>query len=211
MDKVPIAHILSRLINGINSGEASSLGDLRSPFASRVTDLLIRSPLLTALAQLQRTLDALDIEGLDEYWKRYHGSLQNSHDGTSLPSLGDYEPEPTLEEWEVFTTTYLEKSARDAGDPKTSPVDNQTISKEELRYHILAHLMSATFKDCSIILRLPSKSLPHSSRQTEESITAIDLDPKSVRRLDKWRQLDRDIAATYSKYLATLSNAGNAP
>jgi inositol-pentakisphosphate 2-kinase len=199
--------MLSHLVNGSDSGETSSLRDLRSPFALRVTKRLSRSPLLTSLAQLQRTLDALDIEGLDEYWRRYHRSLQSSDDDTSLPPLGDHEPEPTLEEWEVFVTTYFENSAHDAEKLKTGPFDDRTISKEELRYHILAYLMSATFKDCSIILRLTSASLPHSSLPIEESVTAIDLDPKSVRRLEKWRQLDRDIAATYSKYLATLSNA----
>lgn len=198
------ARVLSRLVNVSGSPETSSLGDLRSPFTSRVTNLLIRSPLLPRLAQLQSTLDALDIEGLDEYWKRYHRSVQNNRHDTTIPPLGHHEPEPTLEEWGDFITTYLEQCAHDS---KTRLLDDLAITKEELRYHILAYLMSATFKDCSIILRLSSSSSSLPDPPIEETITAIDLDPKSVRRLEKWRQLDRDIAATYSKYLATRSNA----
>jgi inositol-pentakisphosphate 2-kinase len=196
-------------VNSSDSGETSSLRDLRSPFVSRVTNLLIRSPLPARIAQLQRTLDSLDIEGLYEYWKRYHRSLQTSHDDASVPPLGDREPEPTLDEWETFAITYLEKGAYGGENTGGDSSDDRAISREELRYHILAYLMSATFKDCSIILRLASASASPSSHlgsPIEESVTAIDLDPKSVRRLEKWRQLDRDIAATYSNYLATLSN-----
>lgn len=203
------ARTLSPLVNSSDSGETSSLRDLRSPFVSRVTNLLVRSPLPARIAQLQRTLDSLDIEGLYESWKRYHRSLQTSHDDASVPPLGDREPEPTLDEWETFAVTYLEKSAYSGENTGGDSSDGRTISREELRYHILAYLMSATFKDCSIILRLASASASSSSHlgsPIEESVTAIDLDPKSVHRLEKWRQLDRDIAATYSKYLATLSN-----
>lgn len=172
----------------------SALADLRDLFVARLTGLLTRSPVLPLLAKLQRTLDSLDIEGLDAHWKRFH--LSQNPEGSTLP-LGERECEPTLEEWDSFVTAYLARLAEQSEEDMREEV--RLFTPEELRYHILAYLMSATFKDCSIILRLPSASYSSTSTPVEESVTAIDLDPKSVERLRKWMQLDHDIAVAYAK------------
>jgi len=54
----------------------------------------------------------------------------------------------------------------------------------------MAYLLSATFKDCSIIARFqPGNS--------DVQLYVIDLEPKSISRLDKWLELDREIAQAF--------------
>lgn len=143
--------------------DTPSLSDLLQPFVEALLPLLIETPLLSTLSRLQRTLDPLDIEGLSKLWS-------HSHPGSPL---GEGEPDPSLEEWDGFVRTYLSSGGT------------------TLRYSILAYLLSATFKDCSIILR-PGKD------GGKGTITAIDLDPKSVSRLTKWEALDQEIVKNFT-------------
>jgi len=48
-------------------------------------------------------------------------------------------------------------------------------------------LLSATFKDCSIIIR------GHEDDVKSATATIIDLDSKSFERMGKWEKLDRDV------------------
>ncbi|KAF7326188.1 Inositol-pentakisphosphate 2-kinase [Mycena kentingensis (nom. inval.)] len=84
-------------------------------------------------------------------------------------------PEPTISDW----TAWLVEHAGER-DPTTP------------RHHALSYLLSATFKDCSIIVRIP----PPSSTSTA-TVTIIDLDVKSIDRLHKWAKLDRKIVEAY--------------
>jgi inositol-pentakisphosphate 2-kinase len=142
--------------------DVKSLADLLPPFTEALLPLLMDTPLLSILSHLQRTLDPLDIEGLSKIWSRSNPGVP----------LGEGEPDPSLAEWDDFIRAYL--SAREAN----------------LRYSILAYLLSATFKDCSIILRLGKNGV-------KDTITAIDLDPKSVSRLAKWEALDQEIVTSF--------------
>lgn len=188
----------------LDGPEQPSLGDLRGPFVSRITGLLAMSPILPLLARLQQTLDSLDIEGLDLLWTKYH----TDSGVASAPSLGFGQSQPTLEEWDSFVTTYLAKYGHgaettiDSADEISAPIP----TTEELRYQILAYLMSATFKDCSIILRLPFSAPPPGADEAG-SITAIDLDPKDVDRLEAWKHLDRDIVSTYARYKGYIAES----
>ncbi|KAJ6531626.1 inositol-pentakisphosphate 2-kinase [Mycena vulgaris] len=56
----------------------------------------------------------------------------------------------------------------------------------DVRSHTIACLLSATFKDCSIILRVP-----------DGKVMVIDLDSKRIDRLPKWEKLDQEIAHAY--------------
>ncbi|KAF8891187.1 inositol-pentakisphosphate 2-kinase [Infundibulicybe gibba] len=68
-------------------------------------------------------------------------------------------------------------------------------SPEILRYYVLAYLLSATFKDCSLIIRLdPLRPGMPTADVGLERITVIDLDPKGIERLRKWEQMDQEIA-----------------
>lgn len=135
--------------------------------------LLTQTPVLDILRKLQQTLDALDIEGLSQLWHRNHGSTP----------LGTGAPNPSLAEWTEFIDAYLSsRDQMDHGCP-SSPTD--------LRHYLLAYLLAATFKDCSIMLRLDHDV------SLGGVVTVIDLDPKGMDRLGKWQKLDGEIVESY--------------
>ena len=162
----------------------ATLTDLRPLFVERLLPLLCDTVLLRTLATLQRTLDALDIEGLSALW-----SLNPSHGHQENIPVGWRSPEPTIEEWVSFTAEYL-RSGREY-----DRFDLSKMGATRLRYWMLAYLMSATFKDCSMILRLYVDD-----KHRKDTITAIDLDPKSVERLRKWGQQDREVVLAYKAH-----------
>jgi inositol-pentakisphosphate 2-kinase len=160
------------------------LTDLRPLFVERLLPLLYDTVLLRTLSTLQRTLDALDIEGLSALW-----SLNPSQDHQENIPVGWRSPEPTIEEWVSFTAEYLE------GGRKYDSFDLDKMEVDRLRYWMLSYLMSATFKDCSMILRLHG-----GEKDGKDTITAIDLDPKSVERLRQWGKQDREIVLAYKAH-----------
>lgn len=191
----PVTYVLYS-INGESSTDANqvtaiavsvgakanaTLTDLRPLFIERLLPLLYDTVLLKTLATLQRTLDALDIEGLSALW-----TLNPSRDHQENIPVGWRSPEPTIEEWVSFTAEYLE------GGREYDSFDLNKMEASRLRYWMLAYLMSATFKDCSMILRLCGDEM-----DGKDTITAIDLDPKSVERLRQWGKQDREIVLAY--------------
>lgn len=120
--------------------------------------------MISILGRLQRTLDSLDIEGIDKLW---------SEQFPELP-IGHSQREPSMDEWNLFVQQYL------------------SDGEVNLRYHLLSYLLSATFKDCSVIIRL------HPDTEAENSITVIDLDPKDLGRLPKWFALDQEIVRNFA-------------
>lgn len=84
---------------------------------------------------------------------------------TSYPDV-----EPTLARW----ATFIQRLERDEVGKEDAP---------------LAYMLSATFKDCSMIIGLPDGEEPY--------IKLVDLDVKSVAKFTHWIKLDEDIAETY--------------
>jgi inositol-pentakisphosphate 2-kinase len=132
--------------------------DPKEALTAALLPVLMNTPVLHTLSRLQRTLDPLDIEGL-----------------ANICNLAPVGADPTIAEWTQFVSTYL---------AAPSPPPPATVA--HLRYHVLAYLLSATFKDCSVIVRVP-----------DGTATVIDLDPKSVDRLRKWERMDKDIVEAY--------------
>ncbi|KAJ6531190.1 inositol-pentakisphosphate 2-kinase [Mycena capillaripes] len=139
-------------------GLVNDIADPQEALASALLPVLMNTPVLRTLSRLQRTLDALDIEGL-----------------ATLSDLAAVGADPTIAEWAEFVSAYLSA-------PSPPPAD-----AAHLRYHVLAYLLSATFKDCSVIVRVP-----------DGTATVIDLDPKSVDRLRKWERMDKEIVSAYA-------------
>lgn len=142
-------------------------------FVRRLLPLVTKTTLLRDLSYLQRTLDPLDIEGL--------AALHDKR-GETLDALST--SNPTVDEWESFVNTYH------------NPVFQNSLNHEQLdilqhQYYTQAYLLSATFKDCSIMLRLGRNN-------KESNIFAIDLEAKSVYRLKKWKDQDAEIASGVS-------------
>lgn len=103
--------------------------ELSSAFATRILPLLTKTTLLPTLATLQRTLDALDIEGLAKLWSMNpsnsvqqpsNANANNSSVTTTTTPLRHHQenipvgwrsPEPTIDEWVAFTEEYLQSDA----------------------------------------------------------------------------------------------------
>jgi inositol-pentakisphosphate 2-kinase len=147
----------------------------------------------------------LDIEGLSKLWRLAESSnplyrktfMSQSPEMSSstLPCtpIGESSrfissPEPTLSDWVDFLDTYL--------SPTKPKLDRSIPLPENLRYYLLAHLLSATFKDCSIFVRLDFLGSTQETRPA--SVSVIDLDPKRMDKMKVWEELDMKIASTYA-------------
>ncbi len=160
---------------------------MQEAFADAMLPLLIDTPVLRVLNKIQRTLDALDIEGLSLLWKRAHTVAEVTTYG-SPPAVGVGAPNPTLADWASFIDNYLSQP----------PFNHASPNPENLRYYLLAYLLSATFKDCSVIIRMDllDPSRPPTAIDPSK-VTIIDLDPKNMNRLQKWEKLDQIIVDAY--------------
>lgn len=145
---------------------------LMEEFVRVLLPLLVKDPLLRILSRLQRTLDPLDIEGLLSLHRINQECL-----------IKDSFPDPSIEEWEHFVGSYLDPTFQ-------ASLDHQKPIPENLRYYTMAYLLSATFKDCSIILRLDDEA-------TFDNISVIDVGQKSMRRLNDWAELDQKITKAF--------------
>ena len=175
--------------------------ETRDAFTAALLPLLLHTPVLRTLATLQRTLDALDVEGLSALWAALRPA--DAH------TLGAGEPDLDMEDWTAFVDEYLARrqtQARAGGESVSTDADAKPAKTEnELRYRLAAYLLSASFKDCSIILRMrPRSELAGGEKAGEEgekeaagTVTVIDLDVKSIDRLPKWAKLDREIVDAY--------------
>ena len=166
-----------------------TLYTVRDALISKILSMLLDTSLLRLLSNLQRTLDPLDIEGLSLLWHRAYAlaspgvpvSTQSpDEDEPPAPPLGQGLADPTLHEWQKFLDIYLAKNYQ---------LDHDHPDIANLRYYCLAYLLSTSFKDCSIILRVPELG--------QSSIFVIDLDVKPIDRLAKWEKLDKQIVDAY--------------
>ena len=171
--------------------ETSNLYALRTRFWALIGSLLTETPVLRTLSRLERNLDVLDIEGISKLWAL---SLEKSSEDTvvqdgvdSIPEIGANFPEPSIDEWKHFVDQYLSTH---------NHLDHSFPKLTNLRYYTFAYLLSATFKDCSMMLRTDQRR----ELGRKGAVTVIDLDPKSVRRLSKWEKLDRDIVRAYTGF-----------
>ena len=184
--------------------------------------------MLRTLARLQRTLDALDVEGLGALWARLRGvpdaipdhALDLSERAPTPPPLGKGEAEPDVAEWGRFVDAYLARYGAEGtgeGEGEGQGETEEELEREravregdedELRFRLLAYLLSASFKDCSLILRARPVAVD-AAKDTSTvpvTVTVIDLDVKGIDRLAKWAKLDAEIVAAYTGSVAEPRN-----
>lgn len=149
---------------------------------------MMDNPVLAKLSEIQRTLDPLDIEGLSAL---VTGESTVKYPNESLPFLDAPEvlagEDPTLDEWRRFMDTHPHHKPKDYLSKTPTNFEAFTHGISQKRYYILAYLLSATFKDCSIIVR------GHQDNVKNATVTVIDLDSKSLGRMRRWEELDRDV------------------
>jgi len=140
---------------------------------------LLRTPALKTISNLQRSLDALDIEGIT----KLHGMSYPNAKG-----LGGVQRDPSLEEWRDFAASYHSVYCT---------LDHSKLCPENIDMYLNAYLLSATFKDCSIICRMRRSDVSGESSVEPDGIFIIDLDLKGVDRFERWALLDRQIVEHY--------------
>ena len=158
--------------------------EVRDAFVGALLPILLRTPVLRTLATLQRTLDALDVEGLTALWaaRRPEGL-----------KLGEDEEDPDMDEWTAVIDDYLARTSSSRSNGGGAEELEQTDA--ELRYRMAAYLLSASFKDCSVIVRMRPRE--GADEEVSGRVFVIDLDVKSIDRLSKWAKLDRQIVDAY--------------
>jgi inositol-pentakisphosphate 2-kinase len=147
-----------------------------------LTPILLASPLLPTLSVLQSSLDPLDIEGLEKTIL-HRTSCTTLDEALASGALGE---QPTTDEWIAWRDNWLST---------TTPAADR-----DLRSLVMAYLLSATLKDCSIFVRL---QLVNGMGPPDVVIKAIDLDPKPIGRLSRYRQLDKEIVDNFRQFLAS--------
>ncbi|KAG6820971.1 hypothetical protein H0H93_008600 [Arthromyces matolae] len=180
-----------------DSREGTTSDGLCDVFSDALLPVLLETPVLRILSTLQRSLDSLDIEGLFQLWRLVeseftHKSTDKADVVAPLPSQTPGSPslfssEPDITDWTQFLDIF-----------SSTELNHSHPASEHLRFYLLAYLLSATFKDCSLIVRLDHLR-PHvlSPKVKPEQIMIIDLDPKSMSRLRKWEKLDQEIVQAY--------------
>ncbi|GAA5914095.1 hypothetical protein JCM8208_005138 [Rhodotorula glutinis] len=191
----PLFDTLARRASPLHADLLPNLLDSpASTFCTSLSDALLASPLLRTLAQLQSSLDALDIEGL--------AALVLAHPATraDLFAPADQAPvevaklgaQPTLAEWEALLVRLgpLLEQGREA--------TAAALREGPPRDAVLAYLLSATLKDCSLIVRVPTIG------PGDVSVKAIDLDPKPIVRMAKYARMDGEIVQSWRERLERL-------
>ena len=178
-----------------DNSKQEGLSTICDRFAKTLFRPLIETPVLRMLSDLQCNLDMLDIEGLSKLWRLAESSQLPEMSSSTSPCtpIGESSPfisspEPTLSDWVDFLDSYL--------SPTKAKLDHSNPLPENLRYYLLAQLLSGTFKDCSIIIRLDFLGSTQEIRPG--SVSVIDLDPKRMDKLKGWEELDMKIASTYA-------------
>lgn len=155
---------------------------IKSKFISSLLPYILHTPLLSHISKLQQCLDSLDCEGFAKLAMMKSAGLDN---GKNVISSNTDFTEPTMEDWELFVNMFLS-------------LDHQRYSgfcTSNLHYHMLAYILSATFKDCSLIIPLYSDKV----NPKLEGIKVIDLGVKSIHKIPSWLKLDETIIAEYVK------------
>jgi len=141
---------------------------------------LLRTPALGAISDLQRSLDALDIEGII----KLHAMA-----GVNAKHLGAVKRNPSLEELQDFVASY---------HAVYRALDHSKLCPENIDTYLIAYLLSATLKDCSMIFRIHRSDISgQPSADSPHAISIIDLDLKEVDRFEQWAHLDRQIVEYY--------------
>jgi inositol-pentakisphosphate 2-kinase len=150
-------------------------GSLEEVLVHRLSSFLAASPLLAKLKELQAKLDALDIEGLGKMLKEREGLDILDLSSDDIFKLGG---EIHLSEYEAFVHRF---SANDPAELST-------------REAIISHLLSASFKDCSMIVQLGKEG-------GDVKAQLVDCDLKSISRLQRYAKLDQQLVETCRQHI----------
>lgn len=166
----------------LDASEYDGFGDILS---QNLHQPLQNQDVLPRLAHIQSALDPIDIEGLRHIIKDTTGvdlaASQADQAFLSQCHEANLGGEPTVQELEFLAKLLIESGP--------SPYVVRQLS---VRHRIVAYLLSAAFKDCSLFVRLdfPNRLLS----QPVISLKIVDVDLKSICRLPHYFALDQLLA-----------------
>jgi inositol-pentakisphosphate 2-kinase len=186
--------------------------DTEQSLPDLLVDFMTSSPLLPRLAHLQSSLDPLDIGGLNALLQSQKGiDLLNVDENDFTDTLGG---EVTLEEYTDFVKSYLANEAatqqheyakliKSYASTETSVSEEAAPKflneKSSIRNLVIGYLLSASFKDCSIMIKITQDPLSESSEKKLEAYL-VDVDVKSIKRLVRYAKLDRELMSSFELF-----------
>lgn len=159
------------------------IASVKAKFIDCLLPHILYTPLLNHISKLQHSLDSLDCEGFAKLAELKCVQSTGLGSGNNVAFSNSNFRQPTMEDWGLFVDKFLSSN-------------NQkyfSFEPSNLHYHMLAYILSATFKDCSLIIPLN----PYDVKA--ENIKVIDLDIKSLNRIPSWLKLDETIIREYAK------------
>ncbi|TPX64059.1 inositol-pentakisphosphate 2-kinase [Spizellomyces sp. 'palustris'] len=161
-----------------------------------LTTIIVSDSLLQMLKYHQQNLDQYDIEGIFPWYDKLEPDTK-LHD-------------PSIAEWNEILQTYLRRMSSPDADV---PPDWAECSPTEQLHYIYEFVLSATLKDCSVIITLwPEaekdryESIHHDPGEGEGKIQLsgsthllrykiriVDIDPKCMRKIPSYFALDQNI------------------
>ncbi|WVR06456.1 hypothetical protein IAU60_003487 [Kwoniella sp. DSM 27419] len=150
-----------------------------------VASVLLASPTLPKLKELQATLDATDISDLATRFATAH---------PNSPMLDpSVIPVPTTDELIAFVELYR-------ADPNAGKAEDSWT----MRQRFIAYALSAIFKDCSVFVKMTLKRVNGDEDHWEvargsERVKVVDLDLKPIHNLGKWYERDEEIWRYWAK------------
>lgn len=164
------------------------VAELAKPAPS--TDGTSTSSVLSRLAHLQSSLDPLDVEGLAHLWLQRTQShvLGDSSNAADLPpALASLLPSSQLHS---VLEPFLAASKSNAAELK-------------LQDSVQAFLVSASFKDCSLLIRF-SRSNKDEGDVVKGETKLVDLDRKPFAKLSSMQKTDSEVCAAFLAWLKTI-------
>ncbi|GMK57356.1 hypothetical protein CspeluHIS016_0401900 [Cutaneotrichosporon spelunceum] len=151
-------------------------GDLAVGTSDFLIPLLEKSGALQQLKQLQSTLDATNISSLARQFSEAKPGVQ--------PFAPEFVSEPTAAELTSFANKYLAEPGAGAR------ADAWTLREREI-----AFMLSAIFKDCSMVIRavLRNTGSGYELDEPKSSVKLIDTDLKPLTNMKKWYDLDEKL------------------
>ncbi|KAG9315200.1 hypothetical protein JVU11DRAFT_4330 [Chiua virens] len=150
-----------------------SVSEVHEAFVSALLPAL-QIHVLDTPSNLQRSLDALDIEGISKL------HVMGCPGARGLGAVGQ---NPTLEELQDFVASHHSVYCA---------LDHSQLSPEHIDTYLRAYLLSGTPKDCPIIIRIHRSDISgESTSDCPHSIFIFDLDPKSADRFEQWVTIGR--------------------
>ncbi len=188
-------------VDGKQVSPAEEAGNVPSDaIKSALIDTFSTSFVLRRLSMLQRRLDLVDVEGIV---KMLLGEAPSPEAEQGM-SLDVRSADRLLEEPSTEELLQLMKKLR--GHFHIGGVAAGGSAVWTTRDHVLAYLLSATFKDCSLIVRFgldlgDADGTDKPASLSRMAIKVIDLDLKPLSKFWKWAELDRQIWTAYAERL----------